>query len=226
MGRKDLHETKHISQTLNPVYSAETNSSFVLEESPKDVRANGGLVFKIKDWDLLGKNDDLGQVTVDADALYVASGEPMELVITPPKGHGEAAGYLTIRCRPATETDRVKQKGFLKVFSKAMAPLKDYGPVDLSLLVEVVSCWRLPIADLNSSDPYVKISIGPRSVHDTKKIPNTRDPIFTIAHDNLFILDVAKKEIQENAGVMFKVKDYDFVGKNDELGTVVASFVM
>jgi len=149
-GKKDLHETKRIEQTLNPVYSPETNSFFVCDESPKEVRARGGLVFKIKDWDRVGKNDDLGQVVVDAETLYAASGENLELKITPPKNYGDSAGYLTIRVRPATSADRAQKTGLMtKMFSKAMAPSKDYGPHDLSLLIEVVSCWNLPKADVS-----------------------------------------------------------------------------
>lgn len=151
-GRKDLHETKHISQTLNPVYSPETNSFFVLDTNAKEIHDFGGLVFKIKDWDLLGKNDELGHVEVSPNAIYDATGENMELKVIPPKGHTEA-GYITIRIRPAVESDRVAKKSFLSGFTKGMASAKDYGPTDLSLLVEVVSCWKLPIADLVSTDP-------------------------------------------------------------------------
>ena len=92
LGKKDLHETKHIAQTLNPTFSTQHNPFFVLDAKPSEVRANGGLTFKIKDWDQFGKNDDLGSVTMDADTLYASQGDNMELKISPPKGVGEAAG--------------------------------------------------------------------------------------------------------------------------------------
>ena len=71
-----------------------------------------------------------------------------------------------------------------------------------------------------SSDPYVTASIGHRAVHKTKAIKNTRDPIYTIKHDSVFVLDVATKEIQDNDGITFKVKDFDLIGKHDTLGVV------
>jgi hypothetical protein len=37
----------------------------------------------------------------------------------------------------------------------------------------------------------------------------------------VFILDVATKEIVEEGGITFEVKDYDFIGKNDLLGSAV-----
>lgn len=40
----------------------------------------------------------------------------------------------------------------------------------LDLLIEIVSGWSLPIADLSSSDPFVICSINGREVHRTKHI--------------------------------------------------------
>ena len=216
LGKKDLHETKPVMQTLNPAYSLKEKSTFILQEMPAAVKENGGLVFKVKDWDRVGKNEDLGQVVLDYDTLYNATGAAnIVLKLKPPKGVSEEAGTLTLRCRPATEEDMAMyKKGFLDVFKKAATPsTKEFGDLDLSLLVEVVSCWNLPIADLNSSDPYVKLMIGPRSIHSTKPINNTRDPIYTIKHNSVFILDVATKEIKSRQGINVIVKDYDLIGK-------------
>lgn len=223
LGKKDLHETKPIMQTLNPTYTLKDRSTFILQETPAAVKGNGGLVFKVKDWDRVGKNDDLGEVTVDHDTLYNSTGmSNMVLKLNAPKGVSEEAGSLTLRCRPATDEEiAMSKKGFLDVFKKVATPTTtEFGDLDLSLLVEVVSCWNLPIADLTSSDPYVKVMIGPRSVHSTKPISNTRDPIYTIKHNSVFILDVATKEIQARQGFSVIVKDYDLLGKNDELGSV------
>jgi len=43
----------------------------------------------------------------------------------------------------------------------------------IDLLVEVVSGWNLPIADVSSSDPFVICSINGKEVHRTKYIPKT-----------------------------------------------------
>lgn len=207
---------------MDPVYSAETNSFFVLDTNSKELNNYNGLIFKVKDWDLIGKSDDLGRVEVTPEAIYAGSGEDMELKIIPPKGHGKnEGGYITIRIRPATDEDRTSKKTFLSNFKKSMMSAKNYGELDLSLLIEIVSCWKLPIADITSTDPLIKVKIGTRDVHETKPISKTREPIYTIKHDNLFILDVATKELTENGGMIFKAKDYDFVRRNDSLGTVV-----
>lgn len=43
----------------------------------------------------------------------------------------------------------------------------------ISLLVEVVSGWDLPIGDMTTSDPFVVCKLGRREVHRTKHIPGT-----------------------------------------------------
>lgn len=227
LGKKDLHETKPVMQTLNPAYSLKDKSTFILQETPAAVKENGGLVFKVKDWDRVGKNDDLGEVVLDHDTLYNSTGASnIVLKLKPPKGVSEEAGTLTLRCRLATDEDiAVYKKGFLDVFKKAVTPsTKEFGDLDLSLLVEVVSCWNLPIADLNSSDPYVKLMIGPRAIHSTKPIHNTRDPIYTIKHNSVFIFDVATKEIESRQGINVIVKDYDLIGKPKKMEDEARSY--
>ena len=155
LGKKDLHETKHVEQTLNPVYSSQHNAFFVMEARPSEVRHYGGVTFKVKDWDRVGSNDDLGTVTLDAETFLKCEGGNMELKLTPPKGIGEDAGYLTIRCRPATESDRAAKKSFFGNISQQMS-LKDYGKIDTRLLIEVVSAWQIPIADLTSSGEFLR----------------------------------------------------------------------
>jgi hypothetical protein len=41
----------------------------------------------------------------------------------------------------------------------------------LDLLIEIVSGWNLPIADLSSSDPFVICTINGSEVHRTKYVP-------------------------------------------------------
>lgn len=44
---------------------------------------------------------------------------------------------------------------------------------DIQLLVEIVSCSALPIADARSTDPYVTVYLGKDEVHRTKTISKT-----------------------------------------------------
>lgn len=91
------------------------HSSVVLDTTAKELKDNKGLVFKVKDWDRVGKNDELGQATVSPETLLEATGEDMELAITPPTGHEkEKAGFITFRCRPATEEDRKPKSGLFQ----------------------------------------------------------------------------------------------------------------
>ena len=87
-------------------------SSFVLDTTQEDL--DPGLVFKIKDWDRIGSNDVLGQVTVPKEKLLEATGEPTELEIAPPSDRkDEKAGFITLKCRLATEDDRKPKKTIL-----------------------------------------------------------------------------------------------------------------
>ena len=173
---------------------------------------------KIKDWDRIGQNDELGQATVSSKALLKGTGENVELAIQPPTTHkGEEAGFITFRSRPATDEDRQPKKGFfdrlgLKSDTKAVE-----GNCDTSLLIEIVSCWGLPVADAKSTDAYVKVKLGGRDVHETKPIFNSLDPIYTVDTNSLFILDANRADLIKTGGLLFKVKDYDTGGKNDDV---------
>jgi len=91
----------------------------------------------------------------------------------------------------------------------------------LSLKIDIVSCKDLLIADLTSSDPYVKVNLGKKDLHKTKHINKTLNPVFTAAHNYSFVLNCTEKELQDNNGLFFRVKDNDTFGHNDEIGNVL-----
>lgn len=72
----------------------------------KDLFEHKGLLLKAKDWNRLSSDEDLGTVQVPAIDLYKASGESLVYDLTPPSDikSSNAAGKITIRCFPATET--------------------------------------------------------------------------------------------------------------------------
>ena len=194
------------------------NSSFVLDTTTKALKKSGGIVFKIKDWDRIGQNDELGQVAVSPELLLNSTGNNVELAILPPTAHkGKEAGFITFRSRPATDEDRKPKKGiFDRLGFKPDAKAVE-GIYDTSLLIEIVSCWGLPVADANSTDAYVKVKLGGRDVHETKPIPNSLDPIYTVDTKSLFILDANRADLIKAGGLLFKVKDHDTGGKNDDV---------
>ena len=113
---------------LHPAFSLEHNNFFILESDKKaELFKNGGLELKIKDWDRVGKNDDLGSAFIPATTLYnVAGDETFEYKIDPPKGRSDEAGFITIRCRPATLGDKEDYKRYKNPFRyvKAVSSLE------------------------------------------------------------------------------------------------------
>lgn len=72
--------------------------------------------------------------------------------------------------------DVQKQAGERRASAKLQGALKgmkvDKGE-EMTLLIEIVSGWDLPAADLTSSDPYVVCFMRGIEVHRTKHIPKT-----------------------------------------------------
>lgn len=220
---------------LNPVFSKEHKNFYILSCTAKELFENHGLDFKVKDWDRIGSNDELGNVKVPAATLYsmVDTGDEKEFTISPPKGHGDAAGFLTIRCRPATFGDRedykVSKSRFRRSPREALSSQTDAvdvsGMVDLDdkiLLIEIMSCRDLLVADKSgASDPFVKIKMGDKDLHETSIIKKTLNPVFTEQDKNSYVLDCTAMDLYSKRGLLFKIKDWDRgIGGNDDLGTV------
>lgn len=223
LGKILVHETKHSSKTLNPTFTAQQSSSFLLDLNEIPKGAKKSLVFKVKDHDLIGSNEELGSTCLSADQLHKAQ-EQYEFALSRHKGKQPSQGFITLVWRPATAQDiqrlesQTNNKSLLgRLTGRSKEAAKEYGPPDTSLLLEVVSCQGLPASDLTSSDPYVKVMVGKREVHKTKHISQNLNPIYTIKHKSLGILDLATKELSAHKGLIFQVKDYDTLGSNDEL---------
>merc|ERR1712232_993095 len=88
LGDTELNQTKHIRKTLNPVYDETCNAAFVLNISVEELRAYKGLQFRVKDWNRIKKNKDLGSVRIPAKKIVGfgkrTTGE--EFLLEPPKG--------------------------------------------------------------------------------------------------------------------------------------------
>ncbi|KAL3921597.1 MAG: hypothetical protein SGILL_002669 [Bacillariaceae sp.] len=107
LGHQEVHRTKHIEKTLNPVWTLKTGSLFLLTVESERFFIEDGIKFLVKDFDQLGKDEVLGLVHVNPRALYKANGERMEFKLQPPLGtRKEVPGYLVIRCRHATDYDQ------------------------------------------------------------------------------------------------------------------------
>lgn len=72
--------------------------------------------------------------------------------------------------------DVQKQAGERRASAKLQGALKGMHVdkrEEMTLLIEIVSGWDLPAADLTSSDPYVACYMRGIEVHRTKHIPKT-----------------------------------------------------
>ncbi|CAJ1963811.1 unnamed protein product [Cylindrotheca closterium] len=243
MGKRFLHRTAVIKNTLNPAFTADHKNSFILDCPAKDLWAAKGIEFLVKDHDdgiaALGfTNDELGSAEVSAGKLYKANGTNMKINITPPKDskefrRGLPAGSITIRVRQATAEDKNEIRNRAGMFKKKATPRtearKFIPEVDLTgidkkiLMVEILSCRELLAADKNGlSDPYVLVKMGFKDLHKTGHIDRTLNPTFSRDHRNSFVIDCSVSELFGANGVLIKVIDYDrgIISGDDELGSV------
>jgi hypothetical protein len=103
---KEVHRTKYISKTLDPIWTLKTGSLFLLTINPKELFLSEGLLCLVMDFDKVGKNEKLGAITIPPRVLFDSKGDRMEFKLGPPPGKtGEVDGHLAIRCRRASEHD-------------------------------------------------------------------------------------------------------------------------
>ena len=78
-----------LTHSLDPIFTIKHDSFFILSVSAEELIANKGLLFKVKDYDKMVSNDELGTVTVPAQSILGANGERLEFKLTPPYGKEE-----------------------------------------------------------------------------------------------------------------------------------------
>mmetsp|Transcript_27422 Transcript_27422/g.41740 ORF Transcript_27422/g.41740 Transcript_27422/m.41740 type:complete len:868 (-) Transcript_27422:89-2692(-) len=247
MGKKDLHRTDYITKTLNPVFSESTKSTFILVCTDKELLNEGGLLLKIKDWDLGASNDDLGTVVIPAsEFLESPSQEGKEYPIKAPSGGTKYVpgatdgGFIKIRYRPATDSELAVGQGFFSRTTELLGntlkknpsfrynpetrekfePL-DIIPANKDIFIEIVSCRDILASDkVCLSNPYVKVKLGTKDVHETtKESLKTLNPSFASEQNNSFTFSDIKG-LFITGSLTFKIKDYtqNLVKGNDELG--------
>lgn len=83
---KEIHRTKVVSNSLDPIWSLRTGSLFILEMTPEEFfSASSGMVFVIKDYDSVGSNEILGLVNVSLEDILNGTGERIGYDVVPPK---------------------------------------------------------------------------------------------------------------------------------------------
>ena len=123
LGNEQIHRTRHIPRTLNPIWTIDTGCLFLLSTTAQDFfRANNGLTFVVQDHDRIKTNDVLGMVAVPhSTLLQLQETERLALplqILKPHKYYSTKNRFLVptlyIRARQATPLDRKFMK---QVFS-------------------------------------------------------------------------------------------------------------
>lgn len=92
----------------------------------------------------------------------------------------------------------------------------------INILVEIVSATDLPVADISSTDAYCIVRLKGKEIHRTEVISKDLSPIWTLENGSLFILKTTPEEFfGSTSGMTFLLKDYDAVGQNDLIGSVI-----
>jgi C2 domain len=111
-GDKQVHRTDIIYNSLNPVWTVNTQSLFLIKTSIEDYFTGSNFIsFKIKDYDALGKSDTLGTVDVSKDALLQGTGKRQVFeILSEAKGPSKRKAAkdpatLVLRFRMATAQD-------------------------------------------------------------------------------------------------------------------------
>lgn len=135
---KEVHRTHYIPKTLNPIWTVQTGSLFILNIDSKELFAGDGLFCRVVDYDVIS-SDDLGMFVVPPDVLYKANGEREVFKLRPPprSNKEEVPGDLAIRCRRATLYDKEFMKEFAQAAAKAdtAATLTAGGQSDLKSIL-------------------------------------------------------------------------------------------
>jgi Ca2+-dependent lipid-binding protein len=109
LGTNEIHRTKILSRTLDPIWTLQTGSLFLIRMAPEDFFRNGGMVFVVKDFDQIGANETLGTVRVPLTDILEKVGEREEYSIEPSKQFRKSitkkGSKLNLRFREASEDD-------------------------------------------------------------------------------------------------------------------------
>ena len=78
------------------------------------------------------------------------------------------------------------------------------------------------LSDFTTSDPYVCVEDGKVEWHRTGVVSKSLNPIWALSTGSLFLIQTTLNDFFYNSSRLeFVVKDYDTVGGNDVLGSVL-----
>jgi hypothetical protein len=118
MGGNEIHRTKVISSDVDPIWTLDKGSLFLLQMSPEQFfSSTGGMSFVVKDFDSLGSNELLGNVTLPLDKLLEGTGERTEFVLETNSKFSKTSkmsseSMLCLRFKKASQSDIDFMKDF------------------------------------------------------------------------------------------------------------------
>ncbi len=65
----------------------------------------------------------------------------------------------------------------------------------VSYLIEIVGCQNLIVADVVSSDPYVVAQFQNRTIHKTKHVSKSLNPVFTLRKNAFFLFEASSRDL-------------------------------
>ena len=91
MGDQEIHRCGHVSNSLNPIWTIDKQSLFILDTSVRELfeRPDSGLVLLIKDYDFGTSHDYQGIAIVPPADIYNANEERIEYEVHPLMGAGK-----------------------------------------------------------------------------------------------------------------------------------------
>jgi len=128
-GEKEIHRTKYISKTLNPIWTLRQKAFFLFSVPAKDLFVeNDGLDFLVYDFDFQGSHELLGAAKAPASYLYKAKEErlvlPLKTLTLAGRTTGFEKGRIAIRCRRASEKDKEFMQKFDEYCKQSQGLLK------------------------------------------------------------------------------------------------------
>lgn len=106
LGKKELHRTKNLLNTLNPVFGPQHRNEFNTEIVFRDLVQANGVTIEVMDWDAVGGHDIIGYVDISPEYLseLTESGKPTSIQLQVPAGRKEkTSGYMILRIQYAEE---------------------------------------------------------------------------------------------------------------------------
>ena len=157
-GNKNLHITKHISNTCNPTWTVKTGSLFVMSIQSNDLMKHDHikeLRFRVMNKSGLSSQNCLGTVCISQATILSSNGERLIYHLTKPnKSQVNSCGMLALKFRRATSTEM-----------EFMTALKN-GEDLLQCLTQKV--FKLPEHASPTLSPKCSLPKNPKLIKDEK----------------------------------------------------------